>query len=139
MAPKRPTVGKVMLGITFLRKELWEIHRDHKPYQHKTVKLWNRWLNSLTGSKVMHQTGLLVWLSVWSKELELRNRMREFRSYGTVGEAPGNRCFYPESQRPHGRACFHINLYNIFKILQKSGKSLFIFLNCKCKVVKKSR
>ncbi len=22
--------------------------------------------------------------------------MREFRSYGSVGEAPGNRCFYPE-------------------------------------------
>ena len=46
----------------------------------------------------MHQTGLLVWLSVWSKELELRNRMREFRSYGSVGEAPGNRCFYPEGK-----------------------------------------
>ena len=24
--------------------------------------------------------------------------MREFRSYGSVGEAPGNRCFYPERE-----------------------------------------
>jgi hypothetical protein len=24
--------------------------------------------------------------------------MREFRSYGSVGEAPGNRCLYPEPE-----------------------------------------
>jgi hypothetical protein len=38
---KRPTAGKVKQGITFLRKALWEIHRDYKPYQHKTVGLRN--------------------------------------------------------------------------------------------------
>lgn len=27
---------------------------------------------------------------------EPRNRMREIFTYGSVGRAPGNRCFYPE-------------------------------------------
>ena len=44
----------------------------------------------------MRQMGGTVWFSVWSKELKLRNRMREFRTYGSVGGASGNRCFYPE-------------------------------------------
>ena len=33
---------------------------------------------------------------VWLKELELRERMLEFLTYGSVGEALGNRCLYPE-------------------------------------------
>ena len=33
MRPKRPTAGKVKLGITFFRREIWELHRGHKPYQ----------------------------------------------------------------------------------------------------------
>ena len=44
----------------------------------------------------MRQIGKLVWFPVWSKELESRNRMREFCTYGSVGEASGNRCLYPE-------------------------------------------
>ena len=44
--------------------------------------------------KAMHQSTCLAFNLV--KELKLRNRMREFRSYGSVGGALGNRCFYPE-------------------------------------------
>jgi hypothetical protein len=44
----------------------------------------------------MRQMGKPVWFPVWSKELESRNRMREFRTYGSAGEALGNQCLYPE-------------------------------------------
>ena len=31
--PTGPTAGKEKLGITFFWKDLWEILRDHQPYQ----------------------------------------------------------------------------------------------------------
>jgi hypothetical protein len=46
----------------------------------------------------MRQTGKPVWFPIRSKELESRNRMREFRTYGSAGEASGNRCLYPDKQ-----------------------------------------
>ena len=36
---------------------------------------------------------------VWSKGSESRNRMREIFTYGSVGGALGNWCFYPERDR----------------------------------------
>ena len=39
-----------------------------------------------------------VWFSNSVKGLEPRNRMREIFTYGSVGGAPGNRCFYPENE-----------------------------------------
>ena len=36
---KRPAAGKVKQGITFFWEELWEIHRDHKPYQRNSREL----------------------------------------------------------------------------------------------------
>ena len=41
-SPTGPTVGKVKQGITCFWQELWKIHRDHKPYQHKARKLRSR-------------------------------------------------------------------------------------------------
>ena len=38
------------------------------------------------------------------KGLDPRNRMREIFTYGSVGGAPGNRCFYPEVDLWHRSA-----------------------------------
>ena len=47
---KGPIVGKVKSGITFFWEELWEILRDHQPYQQNSRELPNQ-----SGSKVMRQ------------------------------------------------------------------------------------
>ena len=47
-------------------------------------------------AKVMRQSGCrLIGLS-FRNAGEPRNRMREIFTSGSVGRAPGNRCFYPE-------------------------------------------
>ena len=48
----------------------------------------------------MRHSGLPERSSVRSKGLKPRNRMRETFTSGTVGGAPGNRCFYPEILSP---------------------------------------
>jgi hypothetical protein len=44
---KGPTVGKVKSGITFFWEELWEILRDHQPYQRNSRELQNK-LNTIS-------------------------------------------------------------------------------------------
>ena len=56
-SPTGPTVGKVKQGITFFWQELWKIHRDHKPYQHKARKLRSRVLAQPPG----RQTQVRCW------------------------------------------------------------------------------
>ncbi|MBF0469070.1 MAG: hypothetical protein HQK61_09325, partial [Desulfamplus sp.] len=50
------------------------------------IRLIGKWLKA----------GELVWPPSRSKELEPRNRMQEFCTYGSAGEASSNRCLYPD-------------------------------------------
>jgi len=45
--PKGPAVGKVKSGITLFWEELWEILRDHQPYQRNSRELQNK-LNAIS-------------------------------------------------------------------------------------------
>ena len=47
-------------------------------------------------AKLWAQRGVACLVEDLVKESEPRNRMREIFTYGSVGGAPGNRCFYLE-------------------------------------------
>ncbi len=50
--------------------------------------------------------------------------MREIFTYGSVGGAPGNRCFYPELDRKRPRLLeFSLNIKVLYQIhLSRGGK-----------------
>ena len=57
--PKGPTVGKVKSGITLFWEELWEILRDHQPYQRNSRELQNiSWAVKLCARQ--GETGLVI-------------------------------------------------------------------------------
>ncbi|MDA3838287.1 MAG: hypothetical protein PF574_04820, partial [Candidatus Delongbacteria bacterium] len=54
------------------------------------------------------------------KGSEPRNRMREIFTYGTVGGAPGNRCFYPDADKPQ--------IFQLYKRHLSEEMAVFVIL-----------
>jgi hypothetical protein len=77
--PKRPTRGKAKPGITGEGPGRREGLRAYKPSQ-QTVR------HRRMGSPAIRPAGCSPdGYPTWSKELEPRNRVREFRTHGSVG------------------------------------------------------
>ena len=70
------------------------------------IEITNR-INATSGNcekkvraaKVMRLSGCRLMGFSFGNGREPRNRMREIFTSGSVGRAPGNRCFYPEVDR----------------------------------------
>ena len=66
------------------------------------------------------------------RNLNLKNRMREIRSSGTVGVRGGNEPLYPEKEKNHMclRTCTGYNNNNILKffLILSSGQGPFQYL-----------